>query len=40
MEVFYINLARRPDRNKQFLALNEGVALFHRVEAVDGETVH
>jgi GR25 family glycosyltransferase involved in LPS biosynthesis len=40
MDVFYINLARRPDRKERFLRLNRGVARFHRVKAIDGRTVN
>jgi GR25 family glycosyltransferase involved in LPS biosynthesis len=40
MDVFYINLARRPDRKERFLTLNRGVARFHRVKAVDGITIN
>jgi GR25 family glycosyltransferase involved in LPS biosynthesis len=39
MDVFYINLARRPDRRKQFLMMNRGIARFHWAEAVDGKTL-
>jgi GR25 family glycosyltransferase involved in LPS biosynthesis len=39
MDVFYINLTRRPDRKQQFLMRNRGVARFQRMEAVDGRTV-
>lgn len=36
MEVLYINLARRRDRNERFLKVNASVATFRRIEAVDG----
>src|SRR5687767_14619366 len=36
MEVLYINLARRRDRNERFLRMNASVASFRRIEAVDG----
>ncbi|MGA2616879.1 MAG: glycosyltransferase family 25 protein [Thermoguttaceae bacterium] len=36
MEVLYINLERRPDRNDLFLRTNAGIADFRRIEAVDG----
>lgn len=36
MEVLYLNLERRADRNARFLAVNAGLADFRRVAAVDG----
>jgi glycosyl transferase family 25 len=37
VEVFYINLKRRPDRRDRFLAMNAGAATFRRAEAADGQ---
>jgi glycosyl transferase family 25 len=39
MDVFFINLARRPDRKDRFLLRNRAIARFRRVEAVDGKTL-
>lgn len=39
MEVFYLNLARRPDRSDRFLAVNANFATFRRAEAADGRTL-
>src|SRR5271165_4148047 len=36
MQVFYINLARRPDRNEEFLRRNAAIADCRRVDAIDG----
>lgn len=36
MQVHYINLDRRPDRNESFLGLNAGIAEFQRSPAVEG----
>lgn len=36
MEVLYVNLKPRPDRNDLFLRTNAGIADFRRIEAVDG----
>jgi GR25 family glycosyltransferase involved in LPS biosynthesis len=36
VEIVYLNLASRPDRNGQFLRLNAGLADFRRVDAVVG----
>jgi glycosyl transferase family 25 len=38
MEIVYINLASRPDRNERFLRLNAGLADFRRMDAVVGAT--
>ncbi len=39
MEVLYINLERRPDRNDLFLRTNAGIADFRRIDAIDGRHV-
>jgi tetratricopeptide (TPR) repeat protein/GR25 family glycosyltransferase involved in LPS biosynthesis len=36
VQIHYLNLARRPDRNERFLRANAGLADLQRVEAVDG----
>jgi glycosyl transferase family 25 len=36
VEIVYINLAARPDRNERFLRLNAGLADFRRMDAVVG----
>lgn len=36
MEVLYLNLARRPDRDTRFRAVNAGIVPCQRVSAVDG----
>jgi GR25 family glycosyltransferase involved in LPS biosynthesis len=36
VEIVYINLTSRPDRNERFLRLNAGVADFRRIAAVVG----
>jgi GR25 family glycosyltransferase involved in LPS biosynthesis len=36
VEVLYLNLERRPDRNDLFLRTNAGIADFRRIDAVDG----
>ncbi len=40
VEVLYVNLERRPDRNALFLRTNAGIADFRRVEAVDGRRLN
>ena len=40
MQVFYINLQRRQDRNKEFLRRNSRCADCCRVDAVDGDSFH
>ena len=37
MQVLYINLARRRDRNERFLKTNSAIADFRRWEGVDGQ---
>jgi len=37
VQISYINLKRRPDRDEQFLKMNSGVAQFTRMDAVDGK---
>ena len=39
LQVYYLNLARRPDRNERFLKVNAGIAEFCRMAAVDGDSV-
>ncbi len=39
MKIHYINLARREDRKQHFLAINQGIADFDHVKAVDGSTL-
>jgi GR25 family glycosyltransferase involved in LPS biosynthesis len=39
VEIVYINLASRPDRNDEFLRRNAGVADFRRTDAVVGATL-
>lgn len=36
MEIIYLNLADRPDRDDRFRRLNAGIADFHRADAVAG----
>ncbi len=36
MQIHYINLERRKDRNERFLAMNSPVAEFRRIDAIDG----
>ncbi len=38
MQVHYINLDRRTDRNETFLHINAGIAEFQRCTAVEGAT--
>jgi len=40
MQVFYINLQRRQDRDKEFLRRNSASADCFRVDAVDGDSFH
>ena len=39
MEIVYLNLSARPQRNERFLQLNAGVADFRRIDAVPGTTL-
>ena len=39
MEIVYINLATRPDRNERFQRLNDGIVEFRRIDAVVGVTL-
>jgi glycosyl transferase family 25 len=36
VEIVYLNLAARPERNEQFLRLNAGLADFRRIDAIFG----
>jgi len=40
MQLFYVNLQRRPDRNEEFLRRNSACADCCRVEAIDGDSFH
>jgi GR25 family glycosyltransferase involved in LPS biosynthesis len=39
VHVYYLNMARRPERNEQFLKWNASVAGVERVEAADGSSL-